>query len=173
MQKRSDFDEFFESRWPVPNDLKRYFLSPPDQRWRFASDSDCGGLSAIGVDGTEHLPEGEGRIDIYLTMVGNPLLGVLLQYRKAGGGFREAHYSQGDLSRLREWVRTKDGDAMPVGLYAPFEIAWRAVKEFIETDGALPKSIAWISERDLPKDSFPDPGATPHDEIAYRQRSIP
>lgn len=46
---------------------------------------------------------------------------------------------------------------MPVDLYAPFELAWQAVKEFIETDGALPKRIAWISGRDLPKDTFPDP----------------
>jgi len=48
---------------------------------------------------------------------------------------------------------------MPVGLYVPFEAAWHAVKEFIETDGALPKSIAWISDDDLPNDTFPDPGA--------------
>jgi len=159
VQKQCNFDEFPRNGWPSANDLKTYFLSPPGQRWRFVSDSDCWGLNAIGADGTEHLPEGKGRIDIHLTMVGNPFLGVLLQYRKAGGGLRGAYYSQGDLSRLREWVRTKDGDAMPVGLYVPFEAAWQAVKQFIEADGARPKSIVWISGRDLPKDAFPDPGA--------------
>jgi hypothetical protein len=45
---------------------------------------------------------------------------------------------------------------MPVGLFISFEQAWRAVKEFLETDGALPKSIAWIANQDLPPDTFSD-----------------
>jgi hypothetical protein len=49
------------------------------------------------------------------------------------------------------------GDLMPIGLYVPFERAWAAVKEFMEMDGALPKSIAWIGEDDIPDDAFPDP----------------
>jgi Immunity protein Imm1 len=28
---------------------------------------------------------------------------------------------------------------LPIGLFVPFETAWEAVKEFIETDGELPK----------------------------------
>ena len=32
-----------------------------------------------------------------------------------------------------------------------------ALKEFIETDGALPKSIEWIANKDLPPGTFPDP----------------
>jgi hypothetical protein len=68
-----------------------------------------------------------------LTIVGNPRHGVLLQYVKAGAGRRDVYYSKGDLKRLREWVETKHGDLMPIGLFIPFEQAWSAVKEFIET----------------------------------------
>ena len=47
---------------------------------------------------------------------------------------------------------------MPVGLYVPYEIGWKAVKEFIDTNGALPTSIEWVADdRDLPPNTFPDP----------------
>ena len=46
---------------------------------------------------------------------------------------------------------------MPIGLYIPFERAFAAVKEFIETDGELPKSIEWIANRELPPNAFPRP----------------
>ena len=39
----------------------------------------------------------------------------------------------------------------------PFPNAWKAVKEFIETDGELPKSIEWIASSDLPPEAYPDP----------------
>ena len=32
-----------------------------------------------------------------------------------------------------------------------------AVKEFMERDGALPESIAWVADADVPEDAFPDP----------------
>jgi len=47
---------------------------------------------------------------------------------------------------------------MPVGLYIPFEKAWLAVKAFLETEGELPKSIEWVANADLPRNTFPDPG---------------
>jgi hypothetical protein len=34
----------------------------------------------------------------------------------------------------------------------------KAVKEFLETDGELPKSIEWVANADLPRNTFPDPG---------------
>jgi len=61
------------------------------------------------------------------------------------------------LTRLREWVRSTHDTPLPAGLFVPFETAWKAVKEFIETDGELPKSIEWIANRDLPPNTFPDP----------------
>ena len=50
--------------------------------------------------------------------------------------------------------------AASVGLFIPFEKAWPAVKEFMETDGLrLPTSIEWVANQDLPANSFPDPDA--------------
>jgi hypothetical protein len=46
---------------------------------------------------------------------------------------------------------------LPVGLFIPFRTAWKAVREFIETDGELPKSIEWVADRDIPPEAFPDP----------------
>jgi Immunity protein Imm1 len=157
MRKRAHFGDFVGPGWPTPQELAPYFLAPPkySEVW---SDNDCWGLSAEGLEGTEHLLEGKGRIDVHLTLVGVRRLGVLLLYSKRGGGYQIGCYSKGDLERLQEWVRTHDGDLMPVGLFIPFGAAWKAVKEFIEKDGALPTGIEWISSADLPADAFPDPG---------------
>src|SRR5262252_8639295 len=144
MQKKVYFDESDGPGWPEPKELEHYFLAPSGQEWFYTGGNDGASLTAEGVDGTEHLELGRGRIDIVLYMWGNPNLGVALTYHKYGGGHQEAYSSKGDLGRLREWVRTLHGDPMPVGLYIPFKHAWKAVKQFIETDGQLPKSIEWI-----------------------------
>ena len=39
----------------------------------------------------------------------------------------------------------------------PRRLAWKAVKEFLENEGALPKSIEWIANSDLPPNTFPEP----------------
>jgi hypothetical protein len=78
-------------------------------------------------------------------------------YEKIGGGFDELYSSKGDMSRIGEWVRTLHGDQRPIGLYIPFEEAWKAVKKFIETDGELPKSIEWVENATLPEGTFPAP----------------
>jgi hypothetical protein len=141
------------------NELARYFLTAAGRRQFFESGNDCWGLNTEGSDGTEHLHINTGRIDIHLTIVGHPDLGVLLNYRKWGGGLKDTYYSKGDQRRLLEWIRTMHGDLMPIGLFIPWDIAWKAVKEFIEIDGALPKSIEWVADRDLPPEVFPDPRA--------------
>ena len=147
MEKGIYFDVFDGRGWPAPSELEHYFLAPPGQRWTFGEgENDCWGLTAEGVDGTEHLGANAGRIDIDLTMIGNPDYGVLLHYRKWGG----------DLTRLKAWLWTVHGDLMPIGLFIPFEGAWLAVNEFMETDGALPKSIDWIADADIPEEAFPD-----------------
>lgn len=84
-------------------------------------------------------------------------LGVLIVWSKWGGGHKETYTSKGDLSRLRDLVRGMHGTPLPVGLFISFEIAWPAVKEFLLTDGGLPKSIEWIANSDLPPNTFPDP----------------
>jgi hypothetical protein len=159
MRKTVYFDVFDGRGWPSPEQLRPYFLAPPGQRWTFdgGNGNDSWGLTAEGVDGTEHLEANKGRIDIELEMWGHPDLGVLLIYSKWGGGVKQMYSSKGDLHRLREWVRSLHDTPLPVGLFIPYEKAWQAVKEFIETDGQLPKSIDWIANRDLPRNTFPDP----------------
>jgi hypothetical protein len=157
MKKSTYFASRLTDGWPCPADIEHYFLAPPGKRWFFETRNDSGGFSAEGVDGTGHLGTNEGRIDINLQMWGNPDHGVLLIYSKWGGGHKQTFSSKGDLSRLRDLVRSTHDDPMPIGLFIPFAKAWRAVKEFIETDGALPKSIEWIANRDLPPNTFPDP----------------
>lgn len=64
---------------------------------------------------------------------------------------------------LRQWITTRHGSRMPVGLFIPFEPALKAVMEFIQTDGALPKCIEWVAAADLPEDAFPVPEVTLRD----------
>src|SRR4051794_31292677 len=130
MKKRVYFDVFRGPVWPLPSQLESYFLTPPGQRWTFDTGNDNWGLSAEGVDGTEHLKPGKDRIDVELEMWGHPELGVLLIYSKWGGGFEESYSSKGNLSLLQKWVRTLHNDPMPVGLFIPYATAWKAVKEF-------------------------------------------
>jgi hypothetical protein len=157
MEKSSYFASRPSFEWPSLEELEPYFLGPPGHRWFFETGNDSGGFSLIGADGTGHLAANGGRIDIDLDMWGNPDLGVLLIYSKWGGGHKETFSSKGDLSRLREWVRSSHDTPLPVGLFVPFETAWKAVKEFIATNGELPKSIEWVANRDLPPNTFPDP----------------
>lgn len=158
MGKRAYFDTYWEDDWPELKWLEPYFLAPPDKRWFSKSGNDSAVLVAEGVEGTEHFDPLDNRgIDIKLAMWGIPDLGVLLIYSKWGGGYELTYSSVGDLGRLKEWVRTTHDDPMPVGLFIPFEEAWKAVKEFIETEGELPKSIEWIENDKLPPDTFPEP----------------
>jgi hypothetical protein len=157
VKKRIYFDAFDGPGWPDPKQLQHYFLAPPEKRWTFNTGNDSWGLDAQGVAGTEHLEPNNGRIDISLDMWGHPTLGVLLIWSKWGGGYKETYSSKSDLSRLREWVRSAHDTPLPVGLFISYETAWKALKEFIDTDGELPKSIEWVANRDLPPNTFPDP----------------
>src|SRR5262249_32955122 len=154
MKKSVYFDEFEGPFWPTLDQLKPYFLAPRGQEWFFDSTNDTGGLMLEGADGTGHLSPDKGRIDVDLDMWGDPIHGVLLVYRKWGVDKQVTYYSKGDLGRLREYVETLHGDEMPIGLYIPYRSAWLAVKEFVETNGELPKSIEWIADEDLPSNVF-------------------
>jgi hypothetical protein len=160
MRKRVHFDEFWGNGWPSLTELEPYFLAPAGKQWFNTGGNDSAGLSLEGVENTEHLRPGEGRITIDLTMSGDPRFGVLLIYSKRGGSDSFAFTSKGNAALNGQYTRTLHSDLMPLWHYISFEEAWKAVKEFIETDGALPKSIEWISNRDLDEDTFP----VPHDE---------
>jgi hypothetical protein len=157
MRKTTYFDSAWREGWPTPEELKPYFFARPGQQWFSTGGNDSGGLTGEGAEGTEDLPQGAGRVDINLGMWGNPQLGVFLTYWKTGGGYQERYNSVWDLSRLGEHTRTLHDDPVPVGLFVPFEKAFEAVKEFIETDGERPKSIEWIANSDLPANAFPPP----------------
>jgi hypothetical protein len=156
MKKRAYFDSYRGPGWPELQWLKPYFLSR-EPRWFAETGNDSAGFDAYGVEGTEHVAANNGRIDVRLDLWGNPELGVLLIWSKWGGGYKDTFTSKGDMTRLRELVRSTHDTPLPVGLFIPFEPAWKAVKEFIETEGALPKSIEWVANRDLPVNTFPDP----------------
>jgi hypothetical protein len=156
MKKSTYFDAYVGEGWPDPSLLAPYFLTDSGRRRAFDDDTDSWGLRIDGLQGTEHLPQFNGRVDLVLTIIGSIDHGVLLCHQKWGpNGI--GHYSKGNLLRLREYVETKHGDLQPVGLFIPFEEAWKAVKEFMEKDGVLPKSIPWIAVPDIPPGTFPGP----------------
>jgi hypothetical protein len=155
-RKRSYFASFPFPDWPRTEDLESFFLAPAGRRWFNAGGNDSASLIVEGRGGTLDLPRGE-RFDTHLYMWGNPQHGVLLLHMTMGGGFGGAFSSKGDLRRLGETVNTLHDDPMPIGLFIPFEAAWIAVREFIETGGGLSDSIAWVSNGDLPAGTFPDP----------------
>jgi len=157
MRKRAYFDMYWGEGWPALDWLEDYFLVPSEQRWSRSAGNDGASLELQGADGTGHLQPNRGRIDVDLAIWANLELGVLLIYSKWGGGLKLTYSSKGDLRRLREWIRSSHGTPLPVGLFIPFEAAWKAVKEFVETEGELPESIEWIANHDLPPNTFPEP----------------
>ncbi|WP_292613181.1 Imm1 family immunity protein [Nitrobacter sp. 62-13] len=156
--KHTNFDEFDWNGWPHPHELERFFLAPKGEEWSFAGGNDSWGLRVEGLCGTEQRSRFE-QVTSNLSMIGNSDLGVYLSYRKWDGRVRQqrSYVAKGDLSRLGEFVRSLHGTPLSVGLFVPFPVAWKAVKEFIETDGELPTSIEWIASSDLPPETFPDP----------------
>jgi hypothetical protein len=157
MKKRSLFAADLRDDWPAPQEIERYFLGPPEQRWFSRTDAEGAGFFADGVDGTDQLKPNAGRTNISLHLRVHPKWGALLQWSKRRKGLDETYYSKGDLSRLREYCYVGQSGPLPVGLFIPLEVAWVAVKEFLESDGALPTRIQWAAVRDLPPDTFPDP----------------
>lgn len=159
MRKRVHFDHFWGSFWPSIGEVAPYFLAGPNgSNWFHESGNDSASLTLEGLDGTENLPPGRGRKDIVLSMWGNPEHGVLVQYASYGGGqSRQDWFSKGDMRKIKHWVRSLHDTPLPVGLFIPFDQAWLAVKEFMETEGRLPISIAWVKSDDLPDNTFPDP----------------
>lgn len=157
MKKNASFNSYWGSGWPSIQWLERFFLAPTGQEWSYDGGNDNWGLGIEGAEGTELLEPYRTRVDIDLNMWGYPGFGICAYYTKTGGGYREHFTSKGDMTRLKEWVRTLQGDLRPIGLFVPFPVAWKAVKEFMETDGQLPKSIEWVANSDLPPNTFPNP----------------
>jgi hypothetical protein len=99
MKRRIYFASFDEPRWPAAEELAPYLLTSEGRTQFFESGNDNWGLCAEGVDGTELLLANRGRVDVCLTIQGDPSHGALLQDRKWGGGVMEIYYSEYDLTR--------------------------------------------------------------------------
>jgi hypothetical protein len=162
MIKEAYFCNFSESGWPDPRDLESFFRPPNEttegKDWLCGGSNDSWNLKVRGLYGTDGLPEID-QVKVILYMSGHPVHGVYFQYDKWDGRIKrkQTFFAKGDLSRLFEFVRTIHGDPLSIGLFVPFPVAWKAVKEFIETDGGLPKSIEWLAGRDVPVDAFRTP----------------
>jgi hypothetical protein len=158
MQKHVYFHSFKGDFWPRLDQIEHNFLAPNGSGWVSVGGNDSWSIDLQGLEGTEDRPFGRGRKDINLMMWGTPGLGVLIMYDKIGPpDFRATYYSRGDMSRLRELVESTHSDELPVGLFIPFEKAWLAVKEFMETEGQRPACIEWVRHEDLPPKTFPSP----------------
>lgn len=72
--------------------------------------------------------------------------GIYLNYSSRG----EEKLSVFDKSKLNEIVWTKDVCDFSLGLFLPPSIAWKGIKEFLET-GTASTEIEWISPNDIPK----------------------
>ena len=157
MEKSAYFNSEDIEGWPSAEELRPFFIAPPGREWFSRTGNDTGGFDVKGLYGTENGIEFKTRIDAKLGLYGIPGLGVLIVYDRYGGGYHDEYTSVGDMSRLNEWVENLHRTKLPVGLFIPFPRAYNAVKEFIETDGELPKCIEWVANKDLPYGTFPDP----------------
>jgi hypothetical protein len=157
MHRRANFASYFGPGWPSIEWMEPYFLTRAGQLSFPRSGCDSACLFGEGLYGTAGLASRkEGRVDVDLATYFNADLGVLLHYQKRGGGFDEVYESKGDVRRLHEWVESTHGTKLPVGLFIPFEMAWEAVKEFITSDGELPKCVEWIRDVDQPPGTWPE-----------------
>jgi len=156
MRKSCSFHEFYDPDWPAPDQLKKYF-SAGGGLWA-SHGNDNWGLGAEGLYGTEALPHRES-VNVELRMTGSPEHGVTLDFARWDGRIQrwDSYFSKGDLSRLGRFMYSLQGDPYSLALFIPFEEAFKAVKEFIETDGELPTSIEWVAGKDLPPETFPVP----------------
>ncbi|RDV02153.1 hypothetical protein [Undibacter mobilis] len=159
MLKEGFFDEHWGAGWPNLREIEACMLDPVRREAYFKAGRDGGSFFAKGLHGTEGLTPESGRISSALYLSLSPGLGASLQYNRWDVRQQKllVFVSRGDLSRLGEFVRSFHGTPLSVGLFISFEDGFRAVKEFIETEGEQPTSIEWIDAETLPPETFPDP----------------
>lgn len=160
MEINSYFAGHWGSGWPAPEQIDRCLLDPVARREFFSKGNDGGSFCVKGLYGTEGLPARGGLVTATLFLAMSPQYGATLQYTKWDGRVEKqtSYNSKGDLKRLDEFIWSVHGTPLSVGLFIAFEGGWRAIKEFIQTEGELPTSIEWMSSRDLPPETFPNLG---------------
>jgi hypothetical protein len=149
MRKSCSFHDIYASDWPSPGELKKYF-SAGGRLWA-SHGNDSWALRAEGLYGTAVLPRPDA-VTVDLRMTGSPGHGVMLDFARWHGRIRrlDRYCSTGDLRLLGRFMYSLQGEPYSLGLFIPFEEAFKAVKEFIESDGELPTSIGWISGEGFP-----------------------
>lgn len=155
--KRTYFGRFDGRGWPSLDQLRPYFFAPPGRRWFFETGNDSGGFEVRSGEPSGDPAVRKRQDTSHLCLVGHPTLGVFLNYTRWQANEQRKFnlYSKGDLTRLWETVADLHGTKTPIGLFVPYETAWRATEEFIASNGGLPVSIDWVASSDLPDDAFP------------------
>jgi len=152
-----DFGPLYGSYTPDQVDLSPFFSNPGSPDWFPEGRTDNASLVYKGLRGAAPLTPGSGSIDATLELWGSKMHGVMIWYRIGTLMDSNHYFSKGDMLRIRRFYRTAHGDLRPLAFFIPFERALVAVKEFISTNGELPKSIEWISSNDVPPNTFPEP----------------
>jgi len=159
VKKEASFGDHWGNGWPDISAVEKGLADPEKLAQLFAKGRDGGCFSIEWIyDKDDSIPQ-TGLVGAILYMHMNPEHGIKLQYsgwdRRTAK--RETYHSKGDLTRLKQFVRSFHRTPLSIGLFVPFEIGRKAVKEFLQTDGKLPQSVDWISDDDLPSEVFPLP----------------
>src|SRR5688572_25361436 len=123
MRRGTNFLDHPSEGWPDPGWLRPYFLTPEGRQQAFG-DQEEWWFDIDGLEGTENLPSGKGRIDLDFILESHPHHGIMLSWRIWGGGRKECKVSLGHPLRMDRWLRNGQGDRRPVGLFVPYEAAW-------------------------------------------------
>lgn len=101
--------------------------------------------SSVGVACTEiqYFEDDELTASLYINV--HLDYGIYLNYSRV-----DEKISVFDKNKLSEIVWTKDVCDFSMGLFLPPELAWKGIKEFLET-GTASKEIEWLSPDDLPE----------------------
>lgn len=144
------FGDLWNTEWPSIDWLEPHFRAA---RGAVSPIQERRGGGRFEIEEEEHGVD--SRIKATLLLYADPKYGLLLDYRRSSGEKRESFVSKGDLQRRLEWVKTQQGTPLSIGLFVPIERGWSALKQFIESKGALPTAIEWVAAADLPPDTFP------------------
>ena len=159
VKKEAAFGDHWGNGWPDISAVEQDLSDPDKLAKLFAKGRDGGCFSIEWIyDKGGSIPQ-FGLVGAILYMHMHPDHGIKLQYSRWDRRIekKETYHSKGDLARLKQFVRSFHRTPLSIGLFIPFEIGRKAVKEFLQTDGELPQSVNWISDDDLPSEVFPLP----------------
>jgi hypothetical protein len=158
VRKQASFNDYWGNGWPDISTIE-CCLGDPDKRAQFFAEGHDGGCFSVEWISKNQNQKPELKLaGATLFLHVHPDSGIKLQYSKwdRREGEKKTFHSKGNVRRLKEFVRSLHGTPLSLGLFVPFELGIRAVKEFMRTEGELPQDITWISDNELSSDVFPD-----------------